>query len=351
VNVLRWLAMGVALVVGLVLLIPALLVVTALYGMAWATRRLAGASPRDRASVPWRDLVEYEPVVGWRPRPSLDVFGRADDVFHLTTGNDGWRGQVSFAEADVIVFGDSFAFGHGADDGRMFTAYTRGVKVKPIGSDGYDMVHSLLWLERSAAQMTGKTVVLFPFYGNDLLENLLPAMRHYRKPFVRQAPDDGAWEVVTEHVNPEPWPFPTSTDYHGPLAEICCEGSDLQRRVMGSCEYLIGRAREICADAGAELIVMGVPDRIQLSDRGRRKLQHLAPSGRTVDPLLPDRMIGEICDGLGVRFIALSDHLGADDYLVQDIHWRTSGHRKVGHLFAELALSGAPRRSTTSGAR
>jgi hypothetical protein len=337
VRLLRRLVSGAALLVGLLLVLPAALVVVILLGAAASTRWLSAAGPRARAAVPWRELVEYEPTVGWRPRASLDVFGLADDVFHLTTGDDGWRGQVPFDRADVVVFCDSFAFGHGADDDRMFTAFTGDVEVKPIGSDGYDMVHSVLWIERSAEHLSGKTVVLLPFYGNDLLENLLPAMGRYRKPFVRQEPHRGSWEVVTDHVGPEPWPFPTSTDYHAPLAEICCEGSDLQLRVAASCEFLIGRAHEVCGSAGADLIVVGVPDRIQLTDRGRGRLQQLAPSGRTVDAALPDRMLADICDRLGVRFVALSDHLRASDYLVQDIHWRTSGHRKVGRLLAELA--------------
>jgi hypothetical protein len=350
VSVLRWLAIGVALIIGLLLVLPAVLVVALLHSVAWSTRRMSAATPRDRAAVPWRELVVYEPTVGWRPKASLDAFGRADDVFHLTTGADGWRGQVTFEEADVVVFGDSFSFGHGADDDQMFTAFTGDVKVKPIGSDGYDMVHSLLWVERSAAQLAGKTVVLFPFYGNDLYENLLPAMGRYRKPFVRQSPD-GSWEVVTDHVSVEPWPFPTSGNYHTPLAEICCEGSGLQVRVAGSCDHIIGRVRKICGEAGAELVVVGVPDRIQLTDRGRRRLQQLAPSGRTVDPSLPDRMLADICDRLGVRFVALADHLGANDYLVQDIHWRTSGHRKVGRILAELALTNSSRQSAASGSR
>jgi hypothetical protein len=213
------------------------------------------------------------------------------------------------------------------------------------------MVHGLLWLERLAPRLSGKTVVIFPFYGNDLYENLLPAMGRYRKPFVRRAAGSRAWEVATDHVSPEPWPFPTSTDYHAPLAEICCEGSDLQLRVAGSCDYLIGRAREICDEVGAELVVVGVPDRIQLTERGQRRLQQLAPSGRTVDASLPDRMLADVCGRLGIRFVALTDHLGATDYLVQDIHWRTSGHRKVGRILADLARPNAPMHDAPSGTR
>jgi hypothetical protein len=147
--------------------------------------------------------------------------------------------------------------------------------------------------------------------------------------------------VVTDHVSQDPWPFPTSTDYHAPLAEICCDGSDLMLRVAGSSDYLLHRVREVCDDVGARLVVVGVPDRIQLTERGQRRLQQLAPSGRTVDPSLPDRLLADICGRLGVRFVALSDHLTANDYLVQDIHWRTSGHRKVGRLIAELASTTA----------
>lgn len=332
----RSLVIGVSLLVGLVLVLPAALILAPFLGVSWLVRTLSRLGRRQRLSVPWQELVDYEPEIGWRPKPDLDVYGRADDVFHLTTDRDGWRGVVPLEEADVVVVGDSFAFGHGADDERMYAAFTGDVGIKAVGSDGYDMTHGLLWMERLAPHLQGKLVVWFVFYGNDLWENLLPAMGHYRKPFVRPIADSDDWEIATEHVGPDPWPFGGSRNYHEPLAEICCEDSELQVRVARSCGYLIQRAQRVCAETGASLAVVGIPDRVQLTRRGVAKLRRLAPKDGTVDVTLTDQMLRRACDQSGVTFVPLSEHLTARDYLIQDIHWQPSGHRKVGRILRNL---------------
>ena len=290
----------------------------------------------DRAA-PWQDFVEFEPSIGWRLKANLNAYGRADDLFRITTGPDGWRGKVSVKDADVVVFGDSYAFGHGADDGKMYSDFAGGLRVKPIGSDGYDMVQALLWMERYESDLTAKTVAWFVYYGNDLWENLLPAMGHYRKPYLRHSLD-GDWQVATDHVDSEPWPFPASRSYHEPLAEICSD-TTLSSLVESSCRALIDRAQQVCRSAGASLVVVGVPDRIQLTPRGRAKLESLAPEGTFLNALHPDQILEGICRDLGLRFVPLSAHLTAKDYLLQDIHWKVSGHRKVGALIRDLASS------------
>lgn len=324
-----------ALLVGLVLVLPVVLVALGLAAVAGLTRLIASGLQRSPRAAQWRELVQYEPVVGWRPRPNLDTYAWADDVFHLTIGPDGWRGKLPLAQADVVVFGDSFSFGHGADDRDMYTEFCGGLRVKSIGSDGYDMVHGLLWMQRLAPELAGKLVVWFVYYGNDLHENLLPNMGKYRMPYVRQRGEDGGWEVVTDHVSPEPWPFRSPTSYHPIMADFSCP-TPFSRRVFSACEYLVSEAHAICERAGAQLAVVGVPDRVQLTRRGRAKLARLAPRGQEFDVHRPDKQLGEICRRLDIPFVPLSAQLTARDYLVHDIHWRRSGHRKVGAVLKRL---------------
>lgn len=315
-------------------LIAPVLLMTGLFLVGSSVTRLAARLRRAEEAVPWHDLVEFEPEIGWRLRPNLDVYGQADDPFHLTTGPDGWRGSVAFENADVVVFGDSYAFGHGANDDEMYTRFAGDLKVKSIGSDGYDMVQAFLWMERYREQISGKLVVWMVFYGNDLWENLLPAMGHYRKPFVRRT-DGGGWDIVSDHVTSDPWPFPSTRSYHEPLAGICADTS-LSRRAFAATRYLVGQGSQLVDETGARLAIVGIPDRVMLTSRGRNKLQSLAPAGVSVEVGRPDAMLRSICKDLDTPFVSLAEHLSARQYLLQDIHWKTSGHRRVGAVIESL---------------
>src|SRR3990172_7833003 len=128
----------------------------------------------ERRAVTWQELLEFAPTVGWRPKPNLNTYARADKVFQLTTDTEGWRGQRSIGESEVIVFGDSFAFGYGVDDKAFFANIKSKVRIKAIGANGYNMVQALQWMERLSSQLKGKLVVWFIFVGNDLYDNLQP---------------------------------------------------------------------------------------------------------------------------------------------------------------------------------
>jgi hypothetical protein len=323
----------VAMLVGIVVVLPVAAVALVFAAVASVTRMVGAVHLRARAS-PWRDLVEYEPVIGWKPRANLSADAQADDVFHLTTGPDGWRGKLPLKDADVVVFGDSFAFGHGAADDAMYTRFCGNLRVKPVGSDGYDMVHGLLWMQRLHRELFGKVVVWFVYYGNDLHENLVPNSGRYRKPYVRQR-RDGKWEVVSDHVSPEPWPLPSPSSYHRILASLCCP-MPFSQRVFSACAHLLTEAHTLCAGVGARLAVVGIPDRVQLTRRGRAKLAALAPTGAAFDIGRPDRELSAICRRLGLAFVPLREHLTARHYLVHDIHWRRAGHRKVGAVVRRL---------------
>lgn len=331
----RAIAMLLAVVLGAILLIPAVLVAAPFLAVS-ALIRLAGTRKERRAATGhWQRLVEYEPVVGWKPLSNLDVDDMADEVFRLTTGPDGWRGSTTLAEADMVVFGDSFAFGQGAADDAMYTRFCRGIRVKPIGANGYSMVHGALWMRRLAPQLAGKVVVWFVYYGNDLHESVLPNMGRYRMPFVREDRGTGKWEIVTDHVSPEPWPFSSSRTYHEMLAEICC-ATRSGRRILSAADFLIREAAQTCREAGAELIVVGIPMSVQLSRRGQAQLAGLAPDRETFDVGRPDQVLQASCEAMGVPFIPLSAHLKAGHYLLKDIHWTPAGHRRVGALLTDV---------------
>lgn len=323
---------------GLLLLVPVVLlavpfwVVSALVSVA--KRALARSRP---TTIPWQEMMDYEPEIGWKPRGQIDAWAEGTPPFHVRTDADGWRGpNVTIEQADIVVFGDSFAFGHGADEARFFANLPGGPTIKAIGANGYSMVQGLMWMRRYADRLRGKTVVWLAYYGNDLYDNLQPNMGRYRIPFVRRQPESGQWEVVSEHVSAEPWRFSTKTDYTRLLAEICSP-TFLSDRVFDACRSLVRQASEVCASAGARLIVAGNPDVEMLDPAKVRRLKSKARRPEACDPNLPDRRFSEICAELGVPFLALANWIGSADHLPEDVHWSPAGHEKIHELIGGLA--------------
>jgi hypothetical protein len=319
---------------------PAAIVAAPFWAVAGLTRHLPRAIRLEPSNTKsWEELLQFVPEVGWQSRPNLDVHAYADDTFHLTTDAEGWRGSGSLDDAEVVVFGDSYAFGHGVDDADLYTTHTGGVKVKALGSDGYSMVHAVLWMERLASRLQGKTVVWMVYPGNDFYDNLKPNYGRYRMPFVRQR--DGRWEIHTDHVSEDPWPLAEDApSYLTELARVCTPGFEGDR-AAGAATYLIDRADHVCRDSEAELIILSVPRRAQIDPRLLPDLCSRSPVPEHFDPRRPDLALAAHCRQSEIRFLALAEHLSAEDYQVRDIHWKASGHVKVGKLIADLYLKGA----------
>ena len=106
---------------GVLLVIPILFLALPFWGVSGATRAITGLI-RPKV-LPWQQLIEYEPTVGWKPKSNLDAYANADGVFRLTTDAEGWRGPTSLEESEIVVFGDSFAFGYGADDKKFYAGH------------------------------------------------------------------------------------------------------------------------------------------------------------------------------------------------------------------------------------
>lgn len=322
--------------VTLLLALPALAVALPFVAVGAATR--AVASLLDRSASDWHELIRYEPELGWMPRPGIDAHHRDldGDVYRIRTGADGWRGAgTPVPEADVVVVGDSFAFGNAVDDRGFFANVLGEPRMKAIGAPGYDMVQELMLLRRYRDELEGKLVVWLLYPGNDLADNLRPHMDRYRSPFVRE--DGDGWEVVTGHVSREEWPFPTRRPNYETYVDICCPGSRASRRAFSACAWLLGRGKEVCREAGARLAVVSVPDLSDLvQGQIRGVLEEDARAAERYEPRHADRRIGEICSDLELPFVALADHLTAEDYRRRDVHWNRRGNRRVARVLADL---------------
>jgi hypothetical protein len=323
--------------VATVLSLPVLIAGVPLWAVALATRLLAHRlEPR---VTDWRALFAFDPELGWRVKGGIvaHCLERRDDVFRVETDADGWPGRGTVAESQMVVGGDSHAFGYGVDPERFFARQVRGVRIKAVGVPGYNLVQELLLMRRLAPALRGKVVVWFVYPGNDLYDNLSPEMNGYRAPFVRREPD-GRWTIVTRHLSPEPWRASTGRRgrFYLPTLAALHAPTPLAARAYEAAAALLAEGREVCRRAGADLVVMTIPSPLALSPRGLARLAPHLPADTPPDPEFPDRMIGEACAQLGLPFVALRTVLRREHYKPDDDHWTEEGHRVVAGVLAEL---------------
>jgi hypothetical protein len=327
----RLLIAAVTLLPCLILLVPVFIVVGVMSLFASCVQAIGRRL--EPAFVPWTDIMTFDPQLGWRPRADVDTFYLADrdDVFRVVTDHDGWTGRHSLDDSAMVVIGDSFAFGYGVDAGKSFADLNRGLIVKAVGAPGYSMVQSVLLMEQFAGRLAGKLVVWFVCLENDLQDNLAPAMRRYRSPFVRLSVARGAWEITDQHVAAAPWKS-TDRNWKRILPYLCVPGP-LSDRAYAASDYLIGRAAASCRRVGAHLVLVTIPDPSQLTADGRAKLAAQSGNLEACDENLPDRRIVESCTRHGVPTIVGKDHLSASDYKrLEGLHWNDRGHRRMAEI-------------------
>ena len=189
---LRVLLATMATVIGLLLALPLVVLALPFWAVAFLTRTLA--RHLEPSYVSWDQLMEFTPIIGWKPKANLNAHYLTvaeDGVFHAVTDAQGWPGTTSIAESDIIVFGDSYAFGYGVNVEGFFAESTARCALKPLVRLAYNMVQEVLLMRQLSSQLAGKLVVWFIFVGNDLHDNLTPNMYHYRMPFVREVNGTG----------------------------------------------------------------------------------------------------------------------------------------------------------------
>jgi hypothetical protein len=313
-------------------LLPIILVALLLRGIRLAVSSLARAI--EPSFVSWRDLMAFDPILGWKPRPNLRASYCADydDVFQLVTDAEGWPGPGSVEEAHIVAIGDSFAFGYGVDSHRAFFSLDTSLRVKAVGAPGYSMVHGVRLMEQFGARLRGKHVLWMVFPENDLQDNLVPNMRHYRAPFLRLCENGTDWEIASGHITPEPWTASLTTSRAEMLAAFCVPGL-IADRAYSACDWLLHRAHTICQDHDAKLAVITVPHRALLTAKGCSELATLSPSPEEFDPSLPDQRIGDACNTLRIPFLSGREIFQYADYKHREkIHWNSRGHRRMAKL-------------------
>ena len=342
-NFARNIAASIVSVIGLVCIISVLVLACPLWIVSFLTRIFVYL--RYPKYIPWNEILEFEPSIGWKPRPNLDTYylcgnlytQREDDICHIRTDSQGWIGAHSLAECDIVIFGDSFAFGYGVDLRDSYLSLNPNLKIKAIAAPGYNMVQELLLMRQYASQLTDKLVVWFICLENDLLDNLRPNSAHiYRTPFVRHVGGATEWEIVTSHVSPVKWPCPTLRSPYGDVFAQLFTTNPLSHFVYSSCHFLLKEGRDTCHQVGADLSILTIPQKNQLSQKGLETMASRLEDEKDFDPDLLDRRFGEMCDKLSLPYLSASKYLHSRDYKTYDLHWTTGGHRRVATLLMDL---------------
>jgi hypothetical protein len=295
----------------------------------------------------WNQLIEFDTALGWKPKASLNThyFIEGDDIFHIRTDFQGWAGKTSITESEMVVFGDSFAFGYGVNSEASFSELNPSLRIKPIGAPGYSMVQEVLLMRHLSSQLKGKLVVWFICLDNDLVDNITPSKpNYYRTPFIHRRNGADDWRIVTSHLSPRKWHYSSKRRrYYPSFANLCTPGL-LSQHAYSACNFLIKEGRDVCRKAGAQLVVMSIPNKNQLSKHG---LEFLASHLKDVDgfnPDFPDQQLDRICRNLGVPFVSLKDHLEVGDHKKNDVHWNERGHKRVSEVLYGVYKENVPER-------
>jgi hypothetical protein len=324
--------------IGMLLVVPALALGLPFWIIGILTRCLAPlCSPQ---VVRWPQLFQFDPTLGWRAKSHLDChcFEERSDVFHVVTDEHGWPKTTSLAESQVVVFGDSHAFGYGTNHASTFFALNTQIRIKAIAAPGYSLVQEFLLMQKLCLQLKGKLVVWLIYTGNDLQESLFPEMSGYRAPFVRRANGSGNWEIVTSHLSPAKWTASASSRPQDVfiILDALHNETFLAERAYSACGFLLKEARRISREAGFTLVVMSVPAPFLLTGPDGKSLSpYVQHFRKPIDADFPDRKISSMCRSLEIPFVPLRHHLHLLDYWERDDHWTEGGHRKVAAVLGD----------------
>jgi lysophospholipase L1-like esterase len=139
-----------------------------------ARLRLHWSAVGEGKDVNHQVMTIADPYLGFRYRPDFTgELRRGDLVFSFTTDDKGFRNDSpSPEEADIVVIGDSMAFGYGvADDAtwsHLLATQLGSYTISNFGLIGGAPQQYLRILETEALQLNPKLVLFMLFPGNDM---------------------------------------------------------------------------------------------------------------------------------------------------------------------------------------
>jgi lysophospholipase L1-like esterase len=303
------------------------------------------------------DFYAYDSIRGWRGRADVEArFQRMDFSVMVRQNRYGYRGwdcavEKAKGRRRMLVLGDSYAWGYGVEDDKMFTSILDdrlpAMDVLNLGCSGYGTDQELLTLETDGLRFDPDVIVVVVTLPSDFENNTHAVQYDYPKPYfifrgntlVRRnvpVPHRNGWQRFScwmtrrstfyNYIRARRIPLPFGIDE----TRADCE-TDAVRITAALLEEIDGLGRT----HGSEVLIVLNPTiaaktyGLYQGDKVGRLDDALTQTGLWVVNLSP----------------VFSDHVRAGgDRLVfeHDSHWNAAGHRLVASAI-ELALREGPR--------
>lgn len=281
--------------------------------------------------------VRFDPELGYMTRPGLETrFANREFDTTVRTNSQGFRDdEGSLNDPDVLVLGDSFAFGWGVDQGESVADELErrtGLTVLNMGVAGYGTLQQFLLLRRFAHRhdLSGK-VALFFLNAEDVRESSrhpLSAEDRYADWSgvdlrVRHLPG-GAFESWLSRVRGRQcrgvYRMSVAADVVREVLHRWVDGSEALRSAPREAEQwtdfeeTLGRLRAFADRNAVRVVFVYVPSR---GDVERSRTSSVQPR------------IRQAITARSFPLINSGDVLSGTDYFRLDDHWRATGHEQV----------------------
>jgi hypothetical protein len=339
------------------------LLVAAVLGEAFL--RAIGYSPA--VVNPIQAFHDFDPTFGWRGKQLYaGRFRRPEFDVRIEHDRNGFRRQVNLdnklsrAAQRIFVFGDSYVWGWGVNQGEVFTdrmnLLLKDSAVLNFGINGVGTVVEFVLFDREVkASVQAGDVVLLMFCKNDFVDNVDARELHGEV-------SDGQTKII----NPAPHTTSPTSEFFKQHSYLCNFlgfrwdlfkltrarqrqederlgagiGATDPRRVVT--RDMLLRFKNDCAVRKARFLVAYIPGQAELGEAAPGQTNQLANEQGCRQTFF------DIANGLGLevidllpRFREYKTRTGKNLTYPHDAHWTALGHEVVAQVLAEQ-LSGKP---------
>lgn len=289
-------------------------------------------------------FYEYDSTLGWKGVPNASgVFSTAAFTMNVTLNSKGLRDNkdYSYNKPDnvtrIIVLGDSFTWGVGVNNSRIFTEFLENklgkVEVINTGHVGYCTAQEFLFLKYEGVNYSPDLIILL-FCENDLIGNVATTTGYYPRPAFAIDENDNIF--LTNVPLPEISLFnkiKAYLTYHSHLSYFVYERlqkSRSMRKILAPIGLIqkgyISDEKEIQYTWRLEYALLN-----EINNISNNKLIIVAISDE-------GNKLSEFCNENGIYFLNLQPEFekqtlkGKQLLIPIDLHWNEDGHRLAAEL-------------------